>query len=167
VLVKDIIPGTLGSNPANLTNVNGTLFFTIYDTASGHQLWKSDGSTAGTVMIKNTYAAGNSNVSFNLTNVSGTLFFRADTGSGGLGLWKSDGTAAGTVLLKNADPAYLTSVNGILFFTLGAELWKSNGTAAGTVLVKAIHPGSFASNPPDRGHVLGQCPYTIKVQFPL
>ncbi len=37
-----------GSEPENLTDVNGTLFFN--DQFS--QLWKSDGTAAGTVLVK-------------------------------------------------------------------------------------------------------------------
>ena len=50
VLVKDISPGALGSNPSQLTNVNGTLFFTAND-GSGRALWKSDGTAAGTLRV--------------------------------------------------------------------------------------------------------------------
>ena len=38
--------------PRNLTNVNGTLFFTADDGTNGRELWKSDGTAAGTVLVK-------------------------------------------------------------------------------------------------------------------
>ena len=38
--------------PGNLTNVNGTLFFTANDGTHGYELWKSDGTAAGTVLVK-------------------------------------------------------------------------------------------------------------------
>ena len=40
-------PHTLPSTHYNLTQVGGTLFFT-----AGHELWKSDGTKAGTVLVK-------------------------------------------------------------------------------------------------------------------
>ncbi len=51
-MVKDIDPGATGSSPQNLTNVNGTLFFEADDGTHGFELWKSDGTAGGTVMVK-------------------------------------------------------------------------------------------------------------------
>ena len=42
-LVKDIRPGAIGSEPFNLTNVNGRGFFFANDGIHGTELWKSDG----------------------------------------------------------------------------------------------------------------------------
>ena len=49
VRVKDIQPGSSGSNPRYLTDVGGTLFFSADDGISGVELWKSGGTEAGTV----------------------------------------------------------------------------------------------------------------------
>ena len=51
-MVKDIDPGSDGSFPSELANVNGTLYFNADDGADGVELWKSDGTAAGTVMVK-------------------------------------------------------------------------------------------------------------------
>src|SRR5262249_49559939 len=55
-LVKDIRPGSGGSmttsSDPQLTNVNGTLFFVANDGVHGSELWKSDGTEAGTVLVK-------------------------------------------------------------------------------------------------------------------
>ena len=40
MLVQDLHPGSPDSNPANLTNVNGTLFFTADDGVHSTELWK-------------------------------------------------------------------------------------------------------------------------------
>jgi len=58
-LVKDINPGG-DSYPQYLTNVNGTLFFTADDGIHGWELWKSDGTTAGTLMVKDINPVGSS-----------------------------------------------------------------------------------------------------------
>ncbi|GBE39483.1 hypothetical protein BMS3Bbin08_02106 [bacterium BMS3Bbin08] len=50
-MVKDINPDSSSSSPNDLTNVNGTLFFSADDGTNGCEPWKSDGTTAGTVMI--------------------------------------------------------------------------------------------------------------------
>ena len=120
------------SIPLDLTNVNGTLFFAANDGVHGTELWKSDGTAAGTVLVKDIDPAGEARTSAvgNSTNVNGTLFFTANDGTHGVELWKSDGTAAGTVMVKDIIPGSrlaqlcrLTDVNGVL------EFYASDGTA--------------------------------------
>ena len=97
-LVKDIYTGN-SSTPSFLTNVGGTLFFTaidfVYPHDTGRELWKSDGTAAGTVLVKDIAAGRVGSIPVELTDVNGTLFFRIVRPP--FGLWKSDGTAAGTV----------------------------------------------------------------------
>jgi ELWxxDGT repeat protein/autotransporter-associated beta strand protein len=158
-LVKDIQPNgsfPTGSNPLYLTNVGGTLFFDAANTANGAELWKSDGTTAGTALVKDINPGSNSSAPNFLANVGGTLFFSA-TDANGAELWKSDGTSVGTIRVKDinpgsgsSEPSFLTAVGGRLFFTAfdsihGTELWQSDGTAAGTVLVADINPGIASS----------------------
>ncbi|MCB0845086.1 MAG: hypothetical protein KDE26_17680, partial [Bacteroidetes bacterium] len=57
VLVKNIHP-IGGSEPMYLTNVNGTLFFQANDGGNGEELWKSDGTYDGTVMVKDINESG-------------------------------------------------------------------------------------------------------------
>ena len=149
--------GAAGSGPGFLTAVNGTLFFTDFHRDTGWEVWKSDGTDAGTAPLKDIVPGPGSSYPGNLIEVNGTLFFSAfhpDTGSE---LWKSDGTEAGTVLVRDINPGpagsgpyNLTNVNGTLFFTAfrpetGYELWKSDGTEQGTVLVKDVTPGPDSS----------------------
>ncbi len=147
LLVKDINPGTAGSNAQQLLNVNGTLYFTAQNETYGNELWRSNGTAAGTTLVKDLVAGPAGSHPQLLTNVSGRLFFVA-----GNGLYRTDGTAPGTVLLKNflAPPAHLTDVNGTLYFaandgTSGFEVWKSDGTAMGTKLVKDLVTAGDAS----------------------
>jgi ELWxxDGT repeat protein len=162
-LVKDIIlsGSTVSSTPANLTNVNGVLYFAATDPLNGIELWKSDGTSGGTVMVKNINSGGSNSSPANLTNVNGVLYFAATNGTNGIELWKSDGTSGGTVLVKdirsgngNSSPANLTNVNGVLYFsatdgtTNAIELWKSDGTDAGTVMVKNINTVSNGNSSP-------------------
>jgi ELWxxDGT repeat protein len=144
-----------------LTNVNGTLFFQANDGVHGAELWRSNGTSFGTFLVKDIRAGSASSSPKYLTNVNGTLFFQANDGVRGKELWKSTGTAAGTVLVKDIRPGIgysvpndLTNVNGTLFFQAtdgvhGLELWQSNGAFAGTVLVADIRPGSAGSYPGD------------------
>jgi ELWxxDGT repeat protein len=161
VLVRDIDPGGDGAKLAELTNVNGTLFFAASDGqdgvvgpdgGTGLELWKSDGTTAGTVLVKD-IAPFSSSLPRELTNVNGTLFFKANNTE----LWKSDGTAAGTTLVKafSGFPAIgeLVAFNDVLMLgaegdsSEGLELWISDGTPGGTTLVADINPGGLDSEP--------------------
>jgi ELWxxDGT repeat protein len=72
-LVKDIHPSG-DSAPLLLTNVNGTLYFRAEDGSTGVELWKSDGTSSGTVLVRDIRTSGNSGPG-NLTNVNGTLYF--------------------------------------------------------------------------------------------
>ncbi|MDP6512603.1 MAG: DUF5011 domain-containing protein [SAR202 cluster bacterium] len=172
VLVKDIFPGGANSESESFTDVGDTLFFAANDgiTGSGFnggELWKSDGTAAGTALIKDIRPGLLPSIPYDLTVVGGTLFFRANDGINGFELWKSDGTNAGTLLVKdinpgsgNSFPLNLTSVDGTLFFqaddgTNGVELWKSDGTAAGTVLVEDINIGVGDSKPSEMTAVSG------------
>ena len=94
----------------------------------GRELWKTDGTEAGTVLVLDLFPGSYGSYPGDLVMVGNTLFFRADDGVHGRELWKSDGTAAGTVLVKDINPGsfygspassypnYLTAVGGTLFF---------------------------------------------------
>ncbi|MBX3411490.1 MAG: hypothetical protein KF708_02140 [Pirellulales bacterium] len=166
-LVKDIMPGLASSSPSQLTNVNGTLFFTARTPNEGVELWKSDGTAAGTVLVKDTSLGANSGDIDYLTNVNGTLFFRARGPNGPNALWVSNGTTAGTTMLKElyatqtrAALGPFVNAGGTVFFNgqtaaNGAELWKSNGTSAGTVQVADIQIGDTGSGPQQLTNVSG------------
>ena len=162
------------SNPAHLTNVNGTLFFAANDTLHGTELWESNGTAAGTFMVKDiipgngsTYPYPSGSYPTSLTNVNGTLLFAAGDDVVGTELCESNGTAAGTFFVRDinpgtsgSNPSYLTNVNGTLFFAAndgihGHELWSSDGTAGGTQMY-FINPSSSGSAPTQLTNVGGK-----------
>ncbi len=144
-------------------------FLAVNDGVNGNELWKTDGTADGTVLVKdiNATAKGSSNPS-GFTKFNGVIYFQANDGVNGNELWKTDGTTAGTVLVKNINPATgadsspdsITELNGALYFAAGDgvtgyELWKTDGTAEGTALVKdintaagahSVHPGFTVLN---------------------
>jgi ELWxxDGT repeat protein len=153
-MVKDVDPAPwsadfsldeqgMNAGPENLADVAGTLFFTEQTPGSGAELYKSDGTAAGTLLVKDINPGPTGSRPHSLMNVGGTLFFFADDGTG-LALWKSDGSAAGTVMVKSLasmfpygstgqDFAY----QGRFFFEIKThdgvhQLWSSDGTDAGT-----------------------------------
>jgi ELWxxDGT repeat protein len=158
-LVEDI-NSTGSSNPTGLTQVGNTLFFAADDGVHGVELWKTDGTAAGTKMVKDIRPLGKSSSPENLTAVGNTLFFTAVDGKHGRELWKSNGTKAGTVMVKDLIPPCRAGSEGcfggltidvetppvavgsrLFFFNgvcrgcpygAGSDLYVSDGTAAGT-----------------------------------
>jgi ELWxxDGT repeat protein len=163
--VKDIFTGAgNSSSPANLFDFSGTLLFRANDGTNGVELWKSDGTDAGTVLVKNinvgTTVSSASNPA-NFTILSGQVLFTASNGTdiNATELWKTDGTNAGTVLVKDinataanasGNPQNFTIINPttMLFSASdgigGNELWKTDGTTSGTVNV-IDYPGATNS----------------------
>jgi ELWxxDGT repeat protein len=165
-MVRNIAPGVLSSNPEELTAVGSTLFFTADDGTGDRELWKSDGTPAGTVRVRNINRLPNADSNPNaasfpseLTEVGGRLFFAAQVGqqpdpttsvqpADDRELYVSDGTASGTRLVGNlnnagpSNPGSLTSYAGELYFRAsnqaGSRLWRSDGTRAGTAPVSAF-----------------------------
>ncbi len=186
-LVKDIKPGmSVPLNPPSAkgaaTVFGGELYFRLepsaFDSGAGGPLWKSDGTLAGTGVVKPVLGPYLSGAAFPqvFVNVGGEFYFGAiSSGSqDGRELWKSDGTAAGTRLVKDILPGefggglpggLLGALGGRVYFggcdgvsSLNAtELWASDGSAAGTELVLDINTTSAsAGSNPSNGLLIGQ-----------
>jgi len=170
VLVKDINPaGTAASFRLLARQPDGSWRQAVLHgrrRAHGNELWESDGTEAGTVLVKDInpgssygFPAGSS--PNNLTAVGGALYFTAADGVSGPRAVEVRRHESGTALVRTFNPgrrgsypAYLTAVGGKLFFAAGdgvsgRELWKSDGTESGTALVKDINPGSSYGFPAD------------------
>jgi ELWxxDGT repeat protein len=153
------------------------LIFAADDGATGSELWRSDGTAAGTVLVKDIWSGTNGSAPSDLTLYNGQVYFGANDRWHGRELWRTDGTEAGTVLVANvapfngssplggvypvtdSDPQFLTVFNGLLYFSAedglgiyGRELWRSDGTAEGTVLVKDIAPGGTGPYAPNSSY---------------
>ncbi len=173
VLVKDIFPGsTFGPNSANpelLTNVGGTLLFRATDGVSNVELWRSDGTPGGTVLVQDINPGVATSLPQSFKVVGTTLFFQATDATNGAELWKCVSPYTSAALVKDiypgitsSSPTELANVNGVLYFqadngTNGIELWKSDGTTGGTVLVKDINPGAGSSSPRGIVGLPGSC----------
>src|SRR5262245_2685516 len=104
-LLQDINPTSLASTPTDLVVTGSTTYFRADDGIHGRELWKNDGTAAGTSMVADINPGSADSYPGGLTNVNGTLFFAAYDGIHPNALWKSDGTAAGTVLVKEIGPS--------------------------------------------------------------
>ena len=148
-LVKDISnPGN--SFPKGLTNVNGTLYFAARDGA-GEELWRSDGTGAGTMQVKDINPGPAHSFPAELRSIGGTLYFEASDLTTGRERWRSDGTAAATVPIEDIEAGVGDSVQpaggapavgagSTVYFPAfqtgtGYELWKYVDTVPPTVTI--------------------------------
>lgn len=121
-VVKYLTPG-YSSTPSFPVHINGISYFTASTANEGNELWKSNGTTAGTQLLKDINPGAAGSGASELVNMNGVLYFSATNSANGLELWRSDGTEAGTFILKdivagtgNSSPTNLTTVYGTLFF---------------------------------------------------
>ena len=101
-----------GSYPEQLVASGLYLYFTADDGIRVRDLWRTDGTAAGTVLVKD-FLSGRDTGSNpqEMVDVNGTLFFTVGAANVYRELWKTDGTAAGTVLVKDIAPRANTSSN--------------------------------------------------------
>jgi hypothetical protein len=106
---------------------------------------RSDGTTAGTVVVKDVWPGSFNSGVGNITAVGGSIYFKA-TNPTGLYLWNTDGTELGTQALHQftTDPYRITDVNSAAVFNAndgtGERLWRSDGTPAGTIALNLSLP---------------------------
>jgi ELWxxDGT repeat protein len=163
-LVKDIntAPAPASSSPADFITVNGVTFFTADDGDTGRELWRTDGTAAGTYRLTDACPLECSSNPTYFAYTDHSYFFLAENSDDeGYSLWVSGGTAANTVKLTTSPLGFSRDYSqqtrwvvsqGLLYFsgndgTHGNELWRTDGTAAGTYAVTDLYPGLYDSNP--------------------
>jgi len=142
-IVKDIHLGQDNTYFQNLIAVGNELYFFIDSVGqeqSGVQLWKSDGTSDNTIMVKQLgITFENMTIDFN-----GTLYFSYNGE-----LWKSNGTETGTVLVKKYSEFGLLNLkifNQYLYFSDSTKIWKSDGSVEGTYILKNIQVDHYSYN---------------------
>jgi ELWxxDGT repeat protein len=148
--LRDVNPSAgFGSSPMEFTSVAGVTYFAASDAANGWEVWRTDGTAAGTRILKDMRPGSGGSNPRELTDFEGRLFFVAD-GS----LWRSNGTTSGTVRLhpELTNARFLAVHDGRLYFAAddgihGQELWRTDGTETGAVLVKDVAGGPADSGP--------------------
>jgi ELWxxDGT repeat protein len=131
-------------------------FFVAGDLATGYELWKSDGTVAGTKIVKDIVPGDIGSYPYSLFSYNGSVYFGASDENYNPGFWKSDGTAAGTIKLANLIVPYTynndgldqyeaVSGNNLYLNAVSIDgyqngLWKTNGTVKGT---QVVNPGIY------------------------
>ena len=134
-ILIDTYQPTRSSFPNSMMKSSSGIYFLAQNNAwDDAQLWKTDGTNKGTVLIKSSPGVS---AAVNVNNVAYFVTWGNDVGSQ---LWKTDGTPGSTTSLKVLDHyPQLLDVGGTLFFYNDAgEVWKSDGTSAGTTLLKTF-----------------------------
>jgi ELWxxDGT repeat protein len=125
------------------------MYFTInlWDDSGlqGSELWKTDGTFAGTALLKsfpyeNFFTTG-------LITHGDQVYFLGKDEDHGAELWKSDGTPEGTTMVTDLHAGtaesgiYLRTIyDGKLIFSMDNNTWVSDGTDAGTkVLIPSVY----------------------------
>jgi ELWxxDGT repeat protein len=154
-LLAEGLQVSVGSRHAWLAD-QGLLYFVAADADHGFEVWRSDGTAAGTRRVTDVAPGPEPGDALpsELIAFKGKVFFQADDGTRGPALWATDGTAAGTRMIRDPwpngavypGPMHLrVAGNRLLFFAfgrrVGTELWASDGTPRGTQPISDLAPG--------------------------
>ena len=123
-------------------------------TDTGMGLWISDGTEAGTQLLKADNFGGTDYLYGPVLYKHKVFYLGQDSGE--RETWLTDGTPAGTSMMADINTkgasryAHRCIYNGKLYFTApddnhGVELWASDGTVAGMYMVKDINSGANSS----------------------
>ncbi|OJV36158.1 MAG: hypothetical protein BGO29_01000 [Bacteroidales bacterium 36-12] len=144
-------------------------YFTAQDAEHGEELWVSDGTLAGTKLVKDIFPGSTSSGVAWMQRFNEKVVFQAQSDTDtGTELWISDGTEAGTYMVKDihffgsSNPSGFTQLNETQFIFAAQDfesetyndkvqrwLWISDGTEDGTKLLKdceVLHPGSHSAS---------------------
>jgi ELWxxDGT repeat protein len=144
-LLKDIRPGPTryyGSSPSSLFRFGNAVYFNANDGATGEEVWRTDGTTAGTMLWNDIVPGSSSSYPRAFFQYKNSFVFVTNENSGRR-LWSSDGNAANTTMLGSVayNPGYTVFHDKLYFInedysgTTGG-LWVTDGSVAGTQQVK-------------------------------
>jgi len=140
-----------------LASVGGAVLFRAFTAATGDELWRTDGTPAGTGMLVEIFPGASGSGLVVQLELLDRVVFTANNGLNGREPWVTDGTAAGTELLVDVVPAFIWSdtvgyaagsagnagEGAFLALKFGTKLFLTDGTPAGTASVSMPVAGEF------------------------
>lgn len=139
-----VTPDSVGSSdPLFGTSFNGRIIFSALNPTTGREPWITDGTAAGTVLLKDIAPGRNDSYPGNFVAVGNLVYFNVVIGDA-LQTWQTDGTTAGT---RQADiTGYPLAALGTKLLTLddSNELKITDGTVAGTTPLAALGSSTSA-----------------------
>ncbi len=158
ILTSDIWPGKSNSYAGyygGFTLLNGKLYFSAQDSLHSYELWTSDGTGAGTLLVKDINPGNTPSypLYYAAQVFDNKLFFDAESSGNNLQLYSTDGTTAGTVPVTGIystgpngfDPYQLVAFNNDLFLegqdsTQGWQLYSLTSADSLMLLAPPIAP---------------------------
>jgi ELWxxDGT repeat protein len=131
------------------------VFFEAGDSVHGRELWRTDGTAAGTILLQDIEPGAGDGGMYAPYVWHGQVFFEGNQLQYGKELWRSDGSVSGTMMLGDirsgsfgSSPRNFYGTDDFLFFaaldgTPGTHLYRTDGTVQGTVEVHNFNPNVF------------------------
>lgn len=157
----ELLPGTLGSDPAELQVVGSKLYFGAWSPMQGREAWVSDGTRAGTRSLGDLVPglAGLDPAGF--TAFGARVAFRSDRAARDGDLWLSDGSAQGSINLTRGQPRVVSTrfatLPGLAFFA-GRQPFSSTIDLYFTPPLPGVTRKVAASSKPSTPHSDGAHP---------
>ena len=145
--------GIISVSPSNLAALGKYVLYAGNTRSHGRALVRSDGTSAGTKLVKDITPMWMGPV------LGKYLYFMGKDQAHGTELWRTDGTTAGTTLVSDTNPgeasgggSHMIAWKNAVYFSgddgvNGRELWKTAGTPESSQMVEDARPGPEGSSP--------------------
>ncbi len=145
------------NHASEVFHFNNSIYFSKYSDEIGSELWKSDGTEGGTILVENINKSKYGINKDRLISLNSNLVFTVGNGSSNLGIWKYSDTNTSLLKATNSEPnnskiTSFTKYNNEIYFTgfdkfHGYELWKISNNETETGMVHDIMDGKASSSP--------------------
>lgn len=112
----------------SFVTIGASTYFTATTPEFGFELWKSDGTASGTVMVKDIAPGPLGSTPERLTVIDDKLMFTAFNSESGRELWQSEGDAASTYMVREFISGDGGNAYGSVFTVIGKDLYFGAAT---------------------------------------